>query len=334
MPKFATYLHPHTTLTTKPADQIAFVGHSYPYFCQVRQGLAERLVHYPALPAREASVADYGAVHTAVYLQTIQRLAANEPVDEQPNWSIENTGLAHTLPGLLYGLGGLMEAIDQMKAGQLERAYCFSLGGHHAFADWGHGYCILNPQAAAVRYAQAQGFHKVLVVDWDIHHGDGTQTIFAHDPTVYCLSIHSAADLYMTTQRVLRLGTTTAAAAVGHDNIPVLHSDYDDSFWQQMRLPGTFYRTEDCLSALQTDLNNLPWSPDLLLIFSGYDSHRDDQGQKITHWDNADYEHLTRLLLEVARKANCPIISSHGGGYTLKVAVATAVTHVNILAHE
>ena len=334
MPQFATYLHANTTLTTKPASEINFVGHSYPYFAQVRQHLAERLAHYPTLPARQATIADYGVVHTAVYLQTIQHLADDQPVDQPPKWSIENSGLAYTLPGLLYGLGGLMEAVDQMKAGQLERAYCFSLGGHHAFADWGHGYCILNPQAAAARYAQTQGFEKILIVDWDLHHGDGTQSIFAHDTSVCCLSIHSAADLYMTTQRVLRMGTTTAVAHTPHINIPILHSDYDDTFWEQMQLPGSYYRAQDSLPTFQAALANLPWLPDLIFIFSGYDSHRDDQGQGVTNWVGEDYEQLTHYVLQVARKANCPIISSHGGGYTLDVAVETAVAHVNVLANE
>jgi acetoin utilization deacetylase AcuC-like enzyme len=334
MPKFATYLHPSTTLTTKPAEQINFVGHSYPYFSQIRQGLAELLGHYPALPARQAAVEDYLTVHHADYLQKITRLAADEPVDELPNWSVENSGLAYTLPGLLYGLGGLLEAVDQMKASELERAYCFSLGGHHAFADWGHGYCILNPQAAAARYAQAQGFEKILIVDWDLHHGDGTQSIFTHDPSVYCLSIHSGADLYMTTQRVLRLGTTTAAKEAGHYNIPLLHSDYDDTFWAHMKLPGKYYRTETSLGTLQAALEALPWTPDLVFVFSGYDSHQDDQGKDVTNWTNEDYDQLTRLVLRVARKANCPIISSHGGGYTLSVALAAAVCHTNVLVTE
>jgi acetoin utilization deacetylase AcuC-like enzyme len=243
-------------------------------------------------------------------------------------------GLAYTLPGLLFGLGGLLTAVDQMKAGQLERAYCFSMGGHHAFADRGHGYCILNPQAAAARYAQTQGFARILIVDWDLHHGDGTQTIFAHDNSVYCLSIHSAADLYMTTQRVLRLGTTETAVATGHCNIPILHSDYDDSFWSRMNLPGSYYRADDSLTQLEIALNNLPWQPDLIFIFSGYDAHIDDQGRHVTNWTNADYEQMTRLVLAVARQSHCPIISSHGGGYTLPVAIAAAQSHVNDLANE
>jgi len=132
-------------------------------------------------------------------------MAHDEQVEELPRLSIECSGLDHCLPGYLYGLGGMLEAIDQMRAGLLERAYCFSLGGHHAYADWGHGYCLLNPQAAAARYAQTQGFRKILIVDWDIHHGDGTQSIFANDPSVYCLSIHSCLDLYMTSMRVMVL---------------------------------------------------------------------------------------------------------------------------------
>jgi acetoin utilization deacetylase AcuC-like enzyme len=79
----------------------------------------------------------------------------------------------------------MFEAVEQMKRGNLERAFCFCLGGHHAHRDWGHGYCLLNPLAATARYAQELGLVRVLIVDWDIHHGDGTQAIFAHDDTVY-----------------------------------------------------------------------------------------------------------------------------------------------------
>jgi acetoin utilization deacetylase AcuC-like enzyme len=124
-------------------------------------------------------------VHTPTYLDKLKRMAAGEEIAAAPRLSVECTGFEYCLPGYLYGLGGMLEAIDQMRSGALERAYCFSLGGHHAYADWGHGYCLLNPQAAAVRYAQKKGFEHVLVVDWDIHHGDRTQSIFAHDASVY-----------------------------------------------------------------------------------------------------------------------------------------------------
>ncbi|HEY3232537.1 MAG TPA: hypothetical protein VGJ87_25120 [Roseiflexaceae bacterium] len=144
--------------TTKPPDTISFVGFSWP--------------------------------HIASYLQQHQRMAADHPPDVLPQLSAECTGLEYCLPGYQAGLGGMLEAIDQMRAGALDRAYCFCLGRHHAYPDCGHGYCPPNQQAAAIRYAPAHGLPRVVIVDRDIHHGDGTQAIFANEPTVYCISIH------------------------------------------------------------------------------------------------------------------------------------------------
>ncbi len=120
----------------------------------------------------------------------------------------------------------MLAAIDHMKEGSLERAYCFSMVGHHAHSNWGHGYCLLNPLAAATRYAQSVGFAKILLIDWDIHHGDGTQFIFSYDSTVYCISIHNALDLYMAKASNLKAGTTTTATSVGHCNIPVITNSF------------------------------------------------------------------------------------------------------------
>src|SRR5215510_1049873 len=218
--KFATYLHAETTLTSRPPDEIEFRGHSYPYFSQIRVELEKNLSHYPKLTLRRAEYSDYLKVHSETYIQKLIAMASGEKVEEPPKLSIECKGYEFCLPGHLFGLGGMLQAIDEMKLGNLDRAYCFSPGGHHAYKDWGHGYCILNPLAATARYAQAQGFAKVLIVDWDIHHGDGTQSIFANDSTVHCISIHSAADLYMALAAGLRYGTTQTGESLGHQNIP------------------------------------------------------------------------------------------------------------------
>src|SRR5215207_6085666 len=183
---FATYLHPETTATSKQPGSIPFVGFSWPYFSQVRQALARRLEMYAALPLRTADLEQFGTVHTSAYLQQIRLMAADTPPNIMPRLSRECIGLEYCLPGYRASLGGMIEAIERMRVGMLDRAYCFSLGGHHAYPDWGHGYCLLNPQAAAARYAQVHGFSRVVIVDWDIHHGDGTQAIFAGDPSVYC----------------------------------------------------------------------------------------------------------------------------------------------------
>jgi len=330
--RFATSLHPETTATTRPPETIAFVGHSWPHFAQIRQALAERTAFYPALPLRIAPLDAFSSVHTAAYLQQLQRMAEGTVPDVTPRLSAECSGLEHCLPGYQAGLGGMLEAIDRMQEGVLDRAYCFSQGGHHAYADWGHGYCLLNPQAAAVRYAQAHGFARVVIVDWDIHHGDGTQAIFAGDSTVYCISIHSAADLYMAKAAGLHAGTTTAGAAVRHCNIPVLSQVFDDHFFAQAGLAGRFYRADHVMAIFEQALAELPWQPDLICIFSGYDGHRNDCGRRITEWSEQDFERLTRLVLDRAALARCPVLSVHGGGYQLPVTIASAAHHIAVLA--
>lgn len=332
MPRFAVYLHPQTCLTAKPIEHIEFVGHSYPHFSQVRQELTGTLRDYASLPVCVVSLNEFDAVHTSDYLSRLMAMAEDKPPERVPRLSVECTGLQYCLPGYQYGLGGLYAAIDQMKASQVERAYCFSLPGHHAHADWGHGYCLLNPQASAARYAQRQGFQKVLIVDWDIHHGDGTQDIFAHDASVYCVSIHSLGDLYMTLQGVLHESTTTRGAEVGHCNIPLLNRVFDDDFFTAMNLSGRYYRAHESLTAFRTALAELPWSPDIIFIFSGYDSHKDDCGAGITDWDYADFQALTRCVLDVAGHSDCPVLSVHGGGYKLPVTIAAAASHVEVLA--
>lgn len=331
MPDFATYLHPQTCHTSKPAEHITFVGHSYPHFSRIRAELEKVLAGYPRLPLRKAEYSDYLTVHKKSYLDKLTLMAAGKHINEYPRLSIECQGFEYCLPGYLYGLGGMLEAIDHMHKGTLKRAYCFSLGGHHAYADWGHGYCLLNPQAASTRYAQIRGFKKVLIVDWDIHHGDGTQSLFTGNPDVYCISIHSGIDMYMSFMRVIRQGTTVAGKEAGHCNIPLLDESFGNELAEKMGLHGIFYRADESLEIFQSSLEQIPWTPDMILIFSGYDSHKDDCGKGITNWTDEAYRILTRCVIEISKNANCPVLSVHGGGYILPVTINAALSHVEIL---
>ncbi len=328
----AVYLHPQTCQASKPLDQIKFVGQSYSYLNQLRTDLEKALANYPTLALRKADYNDYLRVHTDTYIHKIKGKAAGEHLKEPPRLSIECSGLVHCMPGYLYGLGGMLEAIDQMRRKGLERAYCFSLGGHHAYAERGHGYCLLNPMAAAARYAQKQGFKKVLIVDWDIHHGDGTQSIFAHDPDVYCISIHSGLDIYMASARVLHDGTTTAGQAVGHCNIPLQNDFFDEAVLDELGLSGDFYSADESLHRFRSALDHIPWTPDIIMIFSGYDSHKADEGEGITNWTRNEFKTLTEYVTATATRANSPILSVHGGGYNAKAAVRCAVSHIEALA--
>lgn len=332
MSTFAISIHPETLQTSRPVDDEAFRGFSLPYAMQLRSKLADALRGYPSLPLRSADFALFADVHTATYLAQIQELAADRVPDPYPQLSIECSRLWYALPGYCFTLGGMLSALEAMRAGSLDRAFCAGRAGHHAYPGRGHGYSLLNPLAAAVRSAQRMGFERVLIVDWDIHHGDGTQAIFADDPSVFQISIHSAADLYMATMRVLPAGTTTAAAAVGHCNIPLLLDRFDAEDWAAFGLGGEFYRGHESIPMLAEALQALPWTPDLICIFAGVDSHRDDCGGGITNWTNDDFQSLTRLVLAAARSASCPVLSVQGGGYKLPITVAALTSHVAALA--
>lgn len=333
MTKFATYLHPHTCCTSQDCSQVSFVGYSFPYFRKVRKNLAKMMANYPSLPIKKAHYSDYLRVHTKDHLKTLALMALNQPVNQLPKLSWECQKLEYCIPGYLYGLGGMLEAIDRMKKGILERAYCFSLPGHHAYANSGHGYCLLNPLAAAARSAQTQGFDKILIIDWDIHHGDGTQSIFSNDRSVYCISIHSAVDIYMAKASNLQLGTTTVGEATGHCNIPILRQSFPLELLAEEGITGKFYSGEESIDIFVEALSKVPWNPDLILIFSGYDSHKDDCGKDITNWTNSDFQELTKITLDFAKKVSCPVLSSHGGGYSLSVTLFAAFSHVEVLAN-
>ncbi len=136
----------------------------------------------------------------------------------------------------------------------------------------------------------------------------------------------------MATQRVMKDGTTTAAEAVGHCNIPLLSEIYTDEMAGELRFSGKWYRANESLTAFQAALDSLPWTPDLICLFSGYDSHRDDCGASITDWTNDDFRWLTQCVLDLAKRSICPVLSVHGGGYQLPVTVSAAVEHVRVLA--
>jgi acetoin utilization deacetylase AcuC-like enzyme len=331
--KVATYFHSETCNTTIPREQIEFVGQSLPYYDEVRAKIQNQL-KYPVLELCRTSIDNYKTVHANKYVDSITALSAGQDV-EHPKLSAECSNLYYAVPGYEHSLGGVFKAIDLMKNGELDRAYCFSLPSHHGFREKGHGYCLLNTEAAAVRYAQSVGFKNVLVIDWDIHHGDGTQTIFEYDPSVYCISIHSAVDLYMSIMKSIELGTTTYAEKVGHCNIPVLSEEYtDDFYFFELGLPGLIFRSNQIHEQFELALGKLSFSPDLIVIFDGHDSHIKDCGEGITEFQYEDFRVLTKAVKNIADKVKCPILSMPGGGYNLDITVQAALIHVEELFKE
>ncbi len=330
MKTFGTYFHPETCMTIKPMNEIEFIGQSLDYYEEVRAGIRKEL-RVPELPLNRVEFDEFKSVHGKEYLDAIKAFAGG---DEQADLTIsaECFNLPLALPGFEYGLGGLYSAVDLMKRGVLDRAYCFTQPSHHSFPSSGHGYCLLNSMAAAALYAQKSGFRKILIIDWDFHHGDGTQTIFENDSSVYIIEIHSAIDLYMSMVKSIELGTTVYSSSVGHCSIPVLDENYTDEFFHdELGLKGDVFRAENVMMQFRLALENLPFTPDMIFVFDGHDGHTLDCGKYVTKFEYEDFAMMTRAVIEISNKYNAPVISLPGGGYELDITVNSAAAHMSEL---
>jgi acetoin utilization deacetylase AcuC-like enzyme len=330
-PTVAVYFHPETIKTSAAADSFEWVGHSLPYIGRISAGIRSG-TDLPELPLNRVPFDEFRAVHDERYLRGITNRAKGiqEP---EIRISMECRNLWMAIPGYEFGLGGLYSAIDQMKKGILDRAYCGVLPSHHAYTARGHGYCMVNSLAAAVRYARKVGFQKALILDWDHHHGDGTQEIFTDDPDVYQISVHSGFDLYMASQKVLEAGLEPAGRKAGHRNIPILEEMLSDDFYYgELGYSGRIYRSHNALYAFGDALEELPWCPDIIFIFDGHDAHRDDCGAEVSRWDDDDFRTLSRLAMKAARTHSCPVVSMPGGGYVPGISIRLGILHLEELS--
>jgi acetoin utilization deacetylase AcuC-like enzyme len=136
------------------------------------------------LKSRRAGYDDIARVHTREYIEKIRSFGAGE-LDPDTYLS------AGSYEASLHAAGAVMEAVDQCLQGTIERAFCaIRPPGHHAEADQGMGFCIFNNVAVGARYALKLGYERVFIIDFDAHHGNGTQHIFEEDDAVFYFSTH------------------------------------------------------------------------------------------------------------------------------------------------
>jgi len=223
-----------------------------------------------------------------------------------------------SLKAAYYASGAACVAVDAVLSGQAQNAFCVVRPpGHHATANRGMGFCIFNNVAVAVRYAQRH-YHigKVLIADWDVHHGNGTQDIFYADGSVFFFSTHQW-PWYPGTGRADEIG---AGKGIGTTlNCP---------------FPAGAGRKEIVVEAFQGKL--LPaadrFRPELVLISAGFDARHDDPlgGFRLT---DDDFAELTAIVLDIARRhAGGRLISVLEGGYNLSGLAAAADSHIRTLS--
>ncbi|MBM9579677.1 histone deacetylase [Leptospira sp. 201903070] len=205
--------------------------------------------------------------------------------------------------------------VDALLEGKIKNG--FSLlrpPGHHAERDRIMGFCILNNIAVATKYLQIKGFKKVFILDWDVHHGNGTQEIFYEDPSVFYLSIHQFPFYPMTGLSTeigegIGIGTTK--------NIP-LQANTEN-----------FKYIEIFKNSVVPTIEK--FNPEVILISAGFDAHKKDPlgGMKIT---TEGFEKLTRIVLECAKHV-CQgrVLSFLEGGYDIPSLSESVEAHVAVL---
>jgi acetoin utilization deacetylase AcuC-like enzyme len=272
--------------------------------------LADRLRR---IAAREATDAELTACHTREYVQTVR----HDVAAGRRQLSTGDTAIGKdTLKAALLAAGGVMAAVDAVVGGQVRSAFCVVRPpGHHATRSRGMGFCVFSNVAIAARYAQAK--HKcprVLIADWDVHHGNGTQDIFYEDPTVFFMSTHQW-PWYPGTGAADDTGAGTAKGTKLNCPFPAGSG--------RKEILGAF--TDKLVPAADK------FKPDLVLISAGFDSRKGDPLGRFTLEDE-DFADLTKVMLDIARRhAGGRLVSVLEGGYDLKGLASAAAAHVKAL---
>lgn len=298
---------------THPEFLLHEMGHFHPECPERLQAIEDHLISHGMdglLERREAAPAtreQIERVHGAAYVDSLERASPASgyyPID--PDTSMNS----HTLAAAKLAAGAAVAATDAVMAGEVENAFCcVRPPGHHAEPDRAMGFCFFNNVAVAARHAlEAHGLERVAIVDFDVHHGNGTEAAFRGDDRVLMCSFfqhpfypYSGTEHIATNMANIPLPAYTNGLAV---------REVVDTIW----LPR---------------LNE--FRPQMLFISAGFDAHReDDLGQM--GLVEQDYAWITGQLVDVARAhANGRIVSSLEGGYNLSALGRSVLAHLKVL---
>jgi acetoin utilization deacetylase AcuC-like enzyme len=259
--------------------------------------------------APEAAIDDIARVHPR---RLVESLLAQMPVEGYAAIDADTILCPESGEAALRAAGAVAAAVDAVIGGEAERAFCaVRPPGHHAEPNRPMGFCVFNNVAVgALRAREVHGVARVAVIDFDVHHGNGTQARFADDPTLFYASTH---------QSPLYPGTGAASeTGVGNIvNLPLRPMSGSNEFRQGM--------TRVILPALAE------FAPELVMISAGFDAHRADPLAQLM-LDESDYAWVTERLVEIAREhARGRVVSTLEGGYDLVALGASAAAHVRAL---
>jgi acetoin utilization deacetylase AcuC-like enzyme len=275
-----------------------------------RSGTAARVKRIEARRAEDEWILQ---VHSPSY---VAALNAHTPASGRVALDPDTSLCPGSLSAAYFAAGGALAAVDAIMNGEVVHAFCaVRPPGHHAEVDRAMGFCLFNNVAIAARYVQKQyGLTRVLIVDWDVHHGNGTQHTFEQDPSVLFFSTHQYPH-YPGTGRATERGTGPGEGFT--INVPMKPGDGDDEYHAIF------------MNVLQPAAD--AFKPEFVIISSGFDAHRDDPLANMGLTE-AGYASLTGLVVDIAKRhAQGRLLSALEGGYHLTALAGSVDAHLKAL---
>ena len=264
---------------------------------------------------RNATVEDIGRIHPAEHVQRVRDLAerGGGRIDSDTVVCPESYEVA------VAAAGTACAAVDAVVASDVRRGLCLIRPpGHHATRDRAMGFCLFNNIAIAVEHARAaHGLKRILIVDWDVHHGNGTQDIFYEDGDVHFLSTHRS-PFYPGGGSAEETGSGAGAGATW--NVPFAFGVSRGEFLR------VFRETLDLVAE--------KCQPELVLVSAGFDAHRSDPVGSLG-LESEDFASLTEFVLgQATRYCDGKLVAVLEGGYHLEALAESAACHVRALLGE
>lgn len=279
----------------------------------------EGLVH---LAPRAASTEELALIHDPAYIQRVKHAAERagrleaETGRKSHFFATDTYVSAKSYEAALVAAGAPLTAIDAILSGEIENAYCLVRPpGHHALADSAMGFCLFNNVAIAARYAiEKHGLERVMIIDYDVHHGNGTQDAFYEDPRVLYFSTHQA-PFYPGTGSSTELGAGPGLGTTINVPLPAT-TDYGvyEAVFRQVMAPAADR-----------------FDPQLILVSAGFDAHwTDPLGQM--YLSTAAFAVLNRKIIELAQTlCNGRLVLVQEGGYNIEAMAGCVATCLNLL---
>ncbi len=268
------------------------------------------------LEPRLAAPDEIALVHSPAYIEDLERDSQLMSKGKLIQLDSDTYMSAQSFDTAKLAAGAGLVAIDRLSNSDLDSAFvAVRPPGHHALRDRAMGFCLFNNIAVAARYAQKhQGFKRVCIIDWDVHHGNGTQDMFYSDPSVCYISMHQYPFFYPGTGAYTEDGR---GEGKGYNiNIPLLAGSGDRGHlaaWDKIIRPI-----------------GLAYQPDLILVSAGYDAHRNDPvgGQNVS---TSGFAMLSQRLLDLATMTGAKTVCILEGGYNVQALADSVIATMRVL---